>query len=368
MAKKRAFVRYTKAGKIVPGSMIITQGSYPDGPALWAEVSTDLCCDDPGLTTNSKMKGFVRYTQSGNIVPGSLILGESYPKDGGLWRDVTIDLCCNNNPLPSNCIEFVVNTEESTTFEFQIDNGSPVNYTIDWGDSNQSSGIADPGGTTLSHEYSSSNAEYTVRVCFGDVSALTFLSFGIRNSAKILSIIGVTNLPNLVELGFQVNLLETIDVSGLLFLERLYLNENNLTSLNINNLPSLVDLYLDNNNLSGSIDLTSYPNLVQAYFSNNQLTSVNASNLLNLPNIGVSFNPNLSTLLINGSVSLLTVLASGCALTQTVVDDILVELDNNGLVLGTVNLSGGTSAIPSVTGLTAKTSLEGKSWTVLVNS
>lgn len=93
--KQRAFVRYTKSGKIVPGSMIVTQGSYPDRPALWAEVSTDLCCDDPAFTTTSRVKGFVRYTKSGNIVPGSLILSKSYPKGGGIWRDVTINLCCD---------------------------------------------------------------------------------------------------------------------------------------------------------------------------------------------------------------------------------------------------------------------------------
>lgn len=46
MAKKRAFVRYTKAGKIVPGSLIVTtNGGYPvDG--LYKEVSVDLCCGD----------------------------------------------------------------------------------------------------------------------------------------------------------------------------------------------------------------------------------------------------------------------------------------------------------------------------------
>ena len=45
MGKKRAFVRYTKAGKIVPGSLIITNGTYPEGPAKWNEVSVDLCCN-----------------------------------------------------------------------------------------------------------------------------------------------------------------------------------------------------------------------------------------------------------------------------------------------------------------------------------
>lgn len=49
--KKRAFVRYTKQGKIVPGSLILTAGSYPNGPSLWKEVSADLCCDPAIVTT-----------------------------------------------------------------------------------------------------------------------------------------------------------------------------------------------------------------------------------------------------------------------------------------------------------------------------
>ena len=44
MTKKRVFVRYTKAGKIVPGSMIITQGDYPEDSAVWYEIPADLCC------------------------------------------------------------------------------------------------------------------------------------------------------------------------------------------------------------------------------------------------------------------------------------------------------------------------------------
>ncbi len=56
MAKKRAFVRYSKQGKIVPGSLILTAGSFPNGPSTWKEVPADLCCDGGGstctLTTN----------------------------------------------------------------------------------------------------------------------------------------------------------------------------------------------------------------------------------------------------------------------------------------------------------------------------
>jgi hypothetical protein len=45
--KKRAFVRYSKNGKIVPGSLILTSGSFPSGPSTWNEVPADLCCDNP---------------------------------------------------------------------------------------------------------------------------------------------------------------------------------------------------------------------------------------------------------------------------------------------------------------------------------
>jgi len=44
MSKKRAFVRYSKQGKIVPGSLILTSGSYPNGSSTWNEIPADLCC------------------------------------------------------------------------------------------------------------------------------------------------------------------------------------------------------------------------------------------------------------------------------------------------------------------------------------
>ena len=57
--KKRAFVRYSKQGKIVPGSLILTSGSFPNGSSTWNEVPADLCCDsfvfppNPGSYTST---------------------------------------------------------------------------------------------------------------------------------------------------------------------------------------------------------------------------------------------------------------------------------------------------------------------------
>lgn len=56
-----------------------------------------------------------------------------------------------------------------------------------------------------------------------------------------------------------------------------------------------------------------------------------------------------------------------CALTEESVDNILVSLDTAGQSNGTVNLDGGTSSAPGVAGLAAKSSLEGKGWTVVTN-
>lgn len=45
--KKRAFVKYSKSGKLIPGTTIITSGKYPKG-GPYKEIPYDLCCEtDP---------------------------------------------------------------------------------------------------------------------------------------------------------------------------------------------------------------------------------------------------------------------------------------------------------------------------------
>lgn len=60
MTSKRAFVRYTRSGKIIPGSLIITtKGGWPrDG--IYKEIPTDLCCVEITLspvTTTTTTEG-----------------------------------------------------------------------------------------------------------------------------------------------------------------------------------------------------------------------------------------------------------------------------------------------------------------------
>jgi len=59
----------------------------------------------------------------------------------------------------------------------------------------------------------------------------------------------------------------------------------------------------------------------------------------------------------------------GCQITDpTHIDNILIGIDNAGQSNGALNVSGGTNAIPTAAGLTAKSNLEGRGWTVTVNS
>ena len=64
--------------------------------------------------------------------------------------------------------------------------------------------------------------------------------------------------------------------------------------------------------------------------------------------------------------SLTELVLYGGALYQSEVDDILAQLDTAGASNGQTDLRGNTA--PSATGLAAKTSLEGKGWTVLVDT
>lgn len=63
-----------------------------------------------------------------------------------------------------------------------------------------------------------------------------------------------------------------------------------------------------------------------------------------------------------------TLNASGNALTQTAVDTVLARLVASGQTGGTANLSGGTNAVPSATGLSHRVTLVGRGWTVTVNT
>jgi hypothetical protein len=78
--------------------------------------------------------------------------------------------------LPSGCIEFIYNTTSGTSAEFDVTTSALTNYTITWGDGTEVTDVID-GGITIEHEYADSDTEYTVRLCFDDISLVTELDF-----------------------------------------------------------------------------------------------------------------------------------------------------------------------------------------------
>ena len=80
-------------------------------------------------------------------------------------------------PLPSNCIEFTVDTTVDTYFVIEFTTSGAINFTIDWGDGDTYEGSGDGGVYSESHAYPESNQQYVARVCFDDPSVVTSLDF-----------------------------------------------------------------------------------------------------------------------------------------------------------------------------------------------
>lgn len=121
--KQRAFVKYTKSGKIIPGSMIMTNGSYPQGYGLYYEVQTNLCCD-PTTTTTSTTSTTSTTTTTTTAAPivcnqylnnaGETIFGLNYTLcngtvvvGGGIQDGVTI--CIQEGSLSGAGSELLTN-------------------------------------------------------------------------------------------------------------------------------------------------------------------------------------------------------------------------------------------------------------------
>jgi hypothetical protein len=80
--------------------------------------------------------------------------------------------------LPSGCIEFVNNTSDGTSCTFWIETSAPTNYTITWGDGETSTGeVNGVDRLEVNYSYADSFTEYTARICFDDISLVTYLEF-----------------------------------------------------------------------------------------------------------------------------------------------------------------------------------------------
>lgn len=145
---------------------------------------------------------------------------------------------------------------------------------------------------------------------------------------------------------------QLVDLGGISFsncstLEVISIKEFPKGSFGVANLESLQQVLIDESpNLSNlSIDSCEVFETISA----NDCPSLVSVNIVNCP-------------------SIIEVFLTGAALPESVVDAVLVALDESGSEEGSCDISGGTSAPPSATGLAAKASLEGKNWEVTVNT
>lgn len=127
--------------------------------------------------SSNKLKAYVRYDGSGRVIPGSLILQRFKPKVGN-WKEVNANLCCNEPPLPSNCIEFVVNTTDGVFFgmgvrSLEVD----FTYTVNWGDGTTGEGSSGEGFVEITHDFPLEGRSYTVRLCFDNPLVIDELEF-----------------------------------------------------------------------------------------------------------------------------------------------------------------------------------------------
>jgi hypothetical protein len=285
------------------------------------------------------------------------------------------------NGDPNN-FQFVVNTTEELDFRFDfISTGEPIEFTIDWGDGNIHVDSGTGGEYSEEHSYDE-GGEYTVKVTFDDPLKVLELDFPgwDNNYSTLVSITGLQTLANLQEFRADYNSLVSVDFSGMTNLTYIDISDcdnidtgiPSLTSVNVSGCTSLEYLYLDDSDFSAGIpDLTGLNNLAFIDLDDSNITSIDLSMLPSLRGFDLSNNNDITNVIISNTQPLgdgENVDVDDGSLTQSAVDAILVALSTNGVSNGYVDLIGGTNALPSSTGLAAKTLLEENGWTVLVNT
>jgi Leucine-rich repeat (LRR) protein len=195
--------------------------------------------------------------------------------------------------------------------------------------------------------------------------------------AQIVSITGLQNLVNLQRIYIDWNSFQSVNLSNLPNLVEVDIsdcdipgtNTSSLTSVNFSGSTAIQQLRLDDSNFSGGVpNLSALTALETLDLDQCDISGVlDLSGLTSLINLDVSGNLAMTSVVIADSQPITDFNGIECALTETAVDDILVVLSNNGQAGGNVDLSEGTSAPPSATGLAAKAVLEGNGWVVNVN-
>ena len=282
----------------------------------------------------------------------------------------------------SGSFEFVVDTTDYLEFRLEfISTNEAIEFTINWGDGTIHEDSGYGGFYEEFHTYEEAG-QYAVTVTFNKPQNVLELDFAGSSDdyANLIEITNLQNLKNLQEFRADYNSLVNVNLSGLTNLTWVDISDcdeinsvsSSLTGVNLAGCTSLIELRLDDSDFSGGIpNLTGLSSLEWIDMDQCGIVgSINLSSLVSLRGFDLSTNTAMTEVIISSTQSLgdgHDVNLYGCALTQQSVDNILVTLSNNGVSNGYVDLSSGTNAIPSATGLAAKTTLEANGWFVQVN-
>jgi Leucine-rich repeat (LRR) protein len=198
--------------------------------------------------------------------------------------------------------------------------------------------------------------------------------------AGLTSITGLQNLTNIQDFRADWSFLTSIDLSGLSNLTYVDVSDqdavvggaNCLASINLSGCTSLQSLYIDDNDFSaGFPDLSDCTSLRYFDFDQNNLVgSIDLSNLPALEGFDMNGNTGLTEVIISRTQPLsdngTEILLNNCALTQTAVDNILLELASGSISNGYIQLNQGTNATPGQIGRESLFVLDSRTWSFTV--
>jgi hypothetical protein len=200
-------------------------------------------------------------------------------------------------------------------------------------------------------------------------------------SATVTSFTGLQNLTNIQEFRADYNSLTSIDLSGMPSLTYVDISDNDvpdsgdssLTSVNLSGCSSLESLYIDDSDFSAGLpDLSDCTSLEWIDIDQSNLVgSIDISNLPALKGFDFSGNLELTEVIISKTQPLgeggSSLSLSNCALTQTAVDNILVELASGSISDGYIDIDNdgdGTNVAPSQIGRDALFVLDSRGWSI----
>lgn len=229
-------------------------------------------------------------------------------------------------PIGNLTMEVAFNVDNSFGM-YILSYDTPFTANIDWGDGNTD--VAELGISDfefLTHQY----GDYTNKIVSIIIPDKTYsCGFGFEGGN-----VGGGYINQLNNLSDFVNLKEIVIKSSSI-----------VGTLTIPNTVETMTLW--NSPYVETVDLGNNPAVSTLNFADNP--SLNTISFTNLPNLQYLCN------------------VYNCALSQIIVDSILVAIDNNGYEYGSVEIYGGTTSPPSAIGLAVTSSLIAKGWYVETN-